>query len=112
MLGVGLDAQDALVFRVDGKDSAAERGADQVPEDGAGHAALALGRADDGHALRLEHHLQRVLLHAQHVVRGAAGHIYIISHGSIPEIERRKDFAVLRSVEAAEFKQDVEQLAQ
>ena len=57
---VGLDAQHAGPLRIDGEDGAAERAADQVPENGASHGAGGFGGADDRHGFGSEEYIERL----------------------------------------------------
>ena len=58
---VRLDAEHARALRVDRKDRAAERVADQIPENRPADAARLLGRADDGDVARREDRVERTL---------------------------------------------------
>ena len=57
---VGLDAQHAGPLRIDREDCAAERAGDQVPENGAAHAAGGFGGADDRDSLGGEEYIERL----------------------------------------------------
>jgi hypothetical protein len=55
---VGLDAQYARPLGIDGEDRAAERAADQVPENSAPHGVGGFGGADDRDGLGGEEHIE------------------------------------------------------
>ena len=58
--GVGVDAEDAAALGVDGEDGAAEGVADEVPQEGAAHAAFGFGGADNRYVARREDDIQWV----------------------------------------------------
>ncbi len=58
---VRLDAEHARALRVDRKHRAAERAADEIPENRPADAARLVGRADDGDVARREDRVERTL---------------------------------------------------